>query len=216
MSDVRKKPVNPVLHKKTPYDEIRETRKLTHSVVSLPDAIQQPLPTEPASRKFKVVKDTRLLDAAKRRTKPANQKLIHRLKVVQAQLPVAKADCASCSSSPCCYRYPTFLTPEEYRTGLYGDNAIELTPEILDQFRHVTHLYIYLPYLAYFYGSPASYSHFVLKKREDGGCVYLDKHNKCSIYSQRPLSCRLYTCDGDPAITQEMKDGSDPTFAIVE
>ncbi len=32
---------------------------------------------------------------------------------------------------------------------------------------------------------------FVLKRREDGNCIYLKK-KKCSIYDKRPVECRLY------------------------
>lgn len=34
---------------------------------------------------------------------------------------------------------------------------------------------------------------FVLKKKENGGCTFLDnKTKRCKIYNQRPLECRLY------------------------
>lgn len=36
---------------------------------------------------------------------------------------------------------------------------------------------------------------FRVKKNKDGGCVYLNKENVCSIYSMRPIVCRNFMCD---------------------
>jgi Fe-S-cluster containining protein len=34
---------------------------------------------------------------------------------------------------------------------------------------------------------------FVLAKKENGNCVFLDeKTNRCSVYSKRPLECKIY------------------------
>lgn len=32
----------------------------------------------------------------------------------------------------------------------------------------------------------------VVKRRKDGLCVFLDGHNRCSIYNRRPLECGLF------------------------
>jgi Fe-S-cluster containining protein len=34
----------------------------------------------------------------------------------------------------------------------------------------------------------------ILKKRVDGGCVYLDDEKGCSIYERRPVACRSFSC----------------------
>ncbi len=36
----------------------------------------------------------------------------------------------------------------------------------------------------------------LLKRKEDGSCVYLDSHNQCSIYEDRPSVCRNFSCQG--------------------
>lgn len=35
---------------------------------------------------------------------------------------------------------------------------------------------------------------YVLRKRPDGACVHLDGAGKCSIYEDRPETCRKYSC----------------------
>ena len=35
---------------------------------------------------------------------------------------------------------------------------------------------------------------YALWKRPDGSCFYLDGTNRCSIYEDRPETCRTYTC----------------------
>jgi len=34
-----------------------------------------------------------------------------------------------------------------------------------------------------------------LKKSKNGSCIYLDKDNRCKIYTQRPIVCRNFGCD---------------------
>lgn len=36
--------------------------------------------------------------------------------------------------------------------------------------------------------------HYTLPKKDDFGCIYLDKNKRCSIYEIRPQTCRDYTC----------------------
>lgn len=35
---------------------------------------------------------------------------------------------------------------------------------------------------------------YALRKLADGSCVYLDGARKCSIYDQRPATCKNYSC----------------------
>jgi Fe-S-cluster containining protein len=41
-----------------------------------------------------------------------------------------------------------------------------------------------------------------LDKNEDGSCTY-HKNEKCSIWYDRPVACREFTCDGDERIESE-------------
>ncbi len=38
-----------------------------------------------------------------------------------------------------------------------------------------------------------------LAKKEDGSCFYL-KDGRCSIYNDRPIACREYSCENDEVI----------------
>lgn len=35
---------------------------------------------------------------------------------------------------------------------------------------------------------------YTLRKRQDESCVYLDGNNRCSIYENRPETCKQYSC----------------------
>lgn len=39
---------------------------------------------------------------------------------------------------------------------------------------------------------------YTLLKRQDGSCFYLDGANRCSIYDDRPQTCRQYSCVNVP------------------
>lgn len=215
MSDILKKPVNSVLSKKTPNKEISERRNFTNTSMSIPPLHEQPLPMPKGPVKgYKVSSNHELKSLLKKKIDVKSKKSIYALQVVQDSVQFTTADCDSCKTSPCCYRYLTFIHEVEYKTGLYGDNVIELTEDILSQFKRISQLYVYIPELIYIQSSKGK--SYILKKRDDGGCIYLDENDKCSIYEHRPTSCRIYTCDTDPTITQRMKDGEeDPTFSLL-
>lgn len=39
---------------------------------------------------------------------------------------------------------------------------------------------------------------FAMRKLPDGSCFYLDGSRRCSIYENRPATCRAYSCIGVP------------------
>lgn len=36
---------------------------------------------------------------------------------------------------------------------------------------------------------------YFLKRKKDGSCIYLNEFDMCTIWKDRPLSCRIYFCD---------------------
>jgi len=55
---------------------------------------------------------------------------------------------------------------------------------------------------------------YILKKKEDGSCIYLNKENRCSIYTDRPKVCRRFFCTGGWSLTSalpgsKMKENGD-------
>lgn len=79
--------------------------------------------------------------------------------------------CSQCGV--CCRLFLINLTEEEYRSGRYKT----MFDEFVDDFEE-----------AELVGAN------VLEQKEDGSCIYL-KHNKCSIHSDRPQSCRPFFCN---------------------
>ena len=39
---------------------------------------------------------------------------------------------------------------------------------------------------------------YALLKQADGSCIYLDGERRCSIYEERPQTCRSYSCRNIP------------------
>lgn len=136
----------------------------------------------------------------------ANKRL--RLRVLNDRLPEIPEDkkppCESCKAAPCCKAFLVELSKSEYESGLYEEYAVEITPEIEKQL-HTQGLALTM------LGSPVSCGEGVSKYYLEGGiwdaCPFLQEDNRCGIYENRPLTCRVYTCVGDKRITQEMRDG---------
>lgn len=79
----------------------------------------------------------------------------------------------------CCRFYGVDLYEEERKNGLYEYNFIcSLSNEGCTS-----------P------GKLCMNRRYVLAKKEDGSCVYLDPNNRCGIYERRPRACRDFQCD---------------------
>lgn len=45
-----------------------------------------------------------------------------------------------------------------------------------------------------------------LRRADGGGCCHLDsRERRCTVYAQRPLACRTYSCAGDPRIWKDFE-----------
>lgn len=210
---VLKKPVSPSITKVTPIEQLANERKFTDTHVSLDAPDRSKLPKEQSVKKYKNTVRDAGFSRADRNSAIKDQAQIRRLTVVKDKVPNAEADCASCVSSPCCYLYPVTLLDAEHELGMYAGNTVTLTRESIEQLLATRYNYRFLPQVLLFHGAQESVH--ILKKTEDGACVYL-KGGKCSIYDKRPLICKTYTCNKDPNITEPMRDGSVPVHAIVD
>lgn len=38
-------------------------------------------------------------------------------------------------------------------------------------------------------------SGYFLKRKKDGSCIYLNEFDMCTIWKDRPLSCKIYICE---------------------
>lgn len=57
----------------------------------------------------------------------------------------------------------------------------------------------------------------LLKQGLDGFCHYLDRETqRCSIFEQRPLICRLYNCNTDPKLQVMMRQGFTSFTAMLD
>lgn len=205
MSEVLKKPVHLAILKPTHIQKLTQENKTPPTAYGLTTPTLQPLPAEKQAKPYEVYKLA--LPDATNIAKQANLQL--RLRVLYDTLPAlpesVKPPCESCKTSPCCVAFAVNITKEEYESGFYGDSAVELTPEIYSQLKNEFLSSVML-------GAPPNTgkSSYYLDGKIGEKCPFLAENNSCSIYDVRPLTCRRYSCVGDPRITQEMRDGSAP------
>jgi FkbM family methyltransferase len=84
---------------------------------------------------------------------------------IKNDLPISDVPCGSCFD--CCSKLTPHLTDEEFKSGKYAYTFMQ---------------------------SPLSEEPVItIPKAVHGGCMYL-VNNKCSIYNDRPISCRQFDC----------------------
>lgn len=90
-------------------------------------------------------------------------------------------DCDTCRpfcAAVCCRGYSfVSLTEEEAKSGkyIYKKAGAECGCDLCNSMR-------------------AAGLQYVLRKRPDGACIHLDGSGRCSIYENRPETCRNYSC----------------------
>lgn len=86
--------------------------------------------------------------------------------------PESVVPCGSCNA--CCKLLAPHLTPNEVSSGKYPISLIQPTPEMIMR-------------------DPTVGPVVTMFKNKDGGCsMFID--NKCSIYNDRPIACRIFDC----------------------
>jgi Fe-S-cluster containining protein len=198
-----KKPVHPALTKPTTIRNYTETGKFPDtrfgaSKDSFPEPPQNPAPVKPALLP-KFGSSTSI-------TKKVNLKL--KLQVIHERIPPIpkdqQPDCNSCKTKACCTVFVVPITEMEYESGLYGDSAVKITPEISAGLQHRWMIPTMLT------APITSNKEYYLEGKVGEPCPFLANDGGCSIYDIRPTTCRTYTCVGDSRITESMKNGSQP------
>lgn len=200
MSDLLKKPVHPIFAEKTPLESAKA--KFGPQPASIPVPERQPLPAPQAAQKPRL---ERLALGSGPSSLLKQESVKRRLRLFYDALPASlfpeekTPPCSTCKTSPCCSSFIVPLRKEEYESGSYAQYAVKIESEALKQLANFA-AYTMLPNED---GSPSYY----IEGTEGEACPFLGTDYKCTIYEDRPLTCREYTCVGDSRITQEMRDG---------
>lgn len=208
--DVLKKPVHLALLRPTQLDKLAAERKIEATPFGIDPSAGPavPLPTEQKERPPRVS-----LPKVPNYAKAAKQQ-VH-LKVLYDNLPTIPPDkqppCETCKTAACCYVFVVNIDELEYESGLYGDAAVKLTPEIFQQLRS---RFIAPQMITAPRQMSESKNSYYLEGKIGEPCPFLTKDNKCGIYDIRPRTCRVYSCVGDPRITEGMRQGTEPIDAV--
>lgn len=215
--DVLKKPVHIAVLKPTHLEKLAEAGKISATPFGVsPKPANIPLP-KPEVEKTGALGLPKLLkqqvtssDLVKRN----KQQL--KLRVLHESIPPIPKDkippCSSCKTAACCRAFAVNITQLEYESGVYGDAAIKLTPEIYEQLKSkfLTTAVIGAPL------TQLTKTGYYLEGKIGEPCPFLTADQKCGIYDIRPVTCRAYTCAEDPRITDGMRSGEEPinTFTL--
>ena len=201
--DVRKKPVHIALLPATHIEKLKHSRRFHESAIHTKTA-RQVLPKKPKERKRSLIPKIKTNAGVIR--KQTKERV--RLQVWYDQIPPPDPTppCDTCIAA-CCIAFLVDITPEEAATGLYDEYMIKITPEISTQINSskfakamtMDNLYLF---------SKDTDIHF-LEGAVGEPCPFL-VDTKCSIYDDRPFTCRTYTCTGDPRITDAIRSGEQP------
>lgn len=205
MSDILKKPVHVALLRPAPVQHMAAAGTFKQTPYGLDPALPMPvLPkeTKAASTIPRFEKPTLAVSSISKQTKRQVQlKVLHDLVPAPSPTP----PCATCKTSACCKAFVVNITEQEYESGLYGDAAVKITPEIAQQL-HSRFLAVAMLGAPVVTGTDTAY-YFEGKLGE--ACPFLDDHNRCRIYDIRPITCRSYGCVEDPRITDALREGTE-------
>ncbi|NJL55421.1 YkgJ family cysteine cluster protein [bacterium] len=209
MTEILKKPVHVALLRTTHVQKLVQQGKFVPTPYGVEPAIDAKLPSEPK----KSTTPSHLVklpssDIVKKTKKRVQLNVIHNQ---VAPIPEERTPpCGSCKTSACCYVFAVNITELEYESGLYGDAAVKITPEMQKQFQSYNMLPLGMPRVADTAG-------YFLEGKIGEPCPFLTPDAKCGIYEIRPITCRVYSCVGDSRITEDMRQGKEPldTLALV-
>lgn len=200
--DVLKKPVHVVVLKDAYIRQLQDKGKLPKTAVSTEVPPRPVLPREEKVRPQGVVRPAIPKSNVVRKTATQTK-----LRVLYDRIPPLPADkvppCNTCVAA-CCYAFIVEITKEEYDSGLYGDAAVKITPDMAKQFKGTIGSFhtMLVPTIQ----SMTDENVYLLEGKVGEPCPFLDG-TKCSIYDDRPVVCRTYTCVDDPRITDDMRAG---------
>lgn len=91
-------------------------------------------------------------------------------------------ECRPSCAAVCCRGYSVIaLTEDEAKSGIYNYKAASETCEC-NTCKRMRELGV----------------RYALRRLSDGSCVHLDGNRRCSIYKDRPETCREYSCINIP------------------
>ncbi len=206
--DILKKPIHIALLRPTQLDRLAAEHKIEASPFGVdPNVAPAPLPVAQKEKPYKVA-----IPKAANYVKSAKKQV--QLRVLHDRIPPLpesqKPPCDTCKTAACCYVFVVNIDELEYESGLYGDAAVKLTPEIFQQLRSK----FLLPQMVTAPRQVSSKPAYYLDGQVGQPCPFLTEDKKCGIYDIRPRTCRVYTCVGDPRITEGMRQGTEPIDAI--
>lgn len=199
MTDILKKPIHIALLKPTHLQSMEASGKLPRTFVSNENT--SPLPAEAKTTVFKLPK-VQIDNTVKKAKLQVNLRVVY-----DTHPPIPKDKTPPCDTcvAVCCTVFAVNISKQEYDSGLFGDNAVEITPEIVNQlgssFLQAARV-----------GMPMqdAQNAYYLEGKIGERCPFLTDNNKCGIYATRPMTCRSYTCIGDDRITDDMRAGKVP------
>ncbi len=210
-TDVLQKPVHVAILRPTHIQKLAKEGKLPQHLLSLPTP---ETPKLPDGKQEPVKVQASYAGIAAQGAKSRKETMIRtRLRVIHDNVPPLPKDkeppCHECKTSACCYAFMVNITPEEYESGLYGEYAVKLThteSENLGNSRFMKMATMHMPNV---HTIQEGHPQYYLEGPVGQPCPMLQEDGKCGIYDKRPITCRVYTCVGDPRITQGMRDGTE-------
>lgn len=200
-----KREVHPALYKPTHIQKVEATGQLGDTLVS----VKTPNPPVlPKKERKKPRRHLPVMDTSSLKKQLAKTSLRRRYTTIPPLPPELTPDCASCKTSACCSSFMVDLTKEEYESGLYGDYAVKMTKEAIQQLKNSDAIRFSMLQLGDILEREQE-EYYFLEGSVGKPCPLLGE-NGCTIYKDRPLTCRTYTCVMDPRITQGMRDGTEP------
>lgn len=205
MSDILKKPVHLAILKPSHLQKLAEKGVFPVSEYAKPTPEQPKLPSEP--KKSNIPKIHRVAVPSSSYVKKAQ--IQGQLRVVHDSVPPISKDkqppCDTCKTAACCRAFVVNITELEYESGIYGDAAVKITPEMSEQLnsKSVSTVMITAP-------RNIKETSYYLEGKIGEPCPFLGEDNRCTIYDIRPITCRVYTCVDDSRITEGMRQGTEP------
>lgn len=201
-----KKPVHIALLRPTQLERMAAEGKIPASQFGVdPAPSGQPLPVEQKVRPFSLPKAENYTKLAKKQVQ---------LRVLHDNVPAIPADkqppCSTCKTATCCVVFVVNIEELEYESGVYGDSAVKLTPEMFQQLnsRFIRSQMITAP------RQVGNQNGYYLEGKIGEPCPFLNEKAQCSIYDIRPKTCRTYSCVGDSRITEGMRQGTEPIDGV--
>lgn len=193
-----KKHTHVALVKPTLLEKLKKEGRLTRSKTVVEMPVREEVIPPKSSMATAAAHGAASQDKTKART---------RLRILHDKAPTPTGDktppCDSCVTAVCCYAFLIYLTEDEYKSGLYGDYVVKLTPEVRRQLNNRASMQT-LAGMSHLTRIIDNKDAFYLEGTISEPCPFL-KDSKCSIYEHRPYVCRVYSCVGDIRITEEMR-----------